>query len=181
MCGLALDIVTKYDLHEGDQITQEHIDLLLLQEEKSKIRNHAFRLLSYRDRSTREMEQRLIERGYDKNLVNEVIEEFLSDNTLDDERFTRSFVHDYTNVKVKGNVFIQRELRRKGISADTIQAALVSRDERHLILNYIARKMADLDIHDPKQCQKIINRLLSRGFSSAVVYDVISEQQLEHE
>jgi regulatory protein len=181
MCGLSLDIVTKYDLHEGNEISQEEIDQLLFQEEKMKIRNRAFRLLGYRDRSIKEMEQRLRDQGFDRALVKEVIDEFLADATLDDHRFTRSYVHDYTHVKCRGNVFIQKELRKKGIPADMIQAELELRDERELILGYITRKMSDLNIEIPKQRQKMIHRLLTRGFSSSLVYDIINQMQGEHE
>jgi regulatory protein len=179
MCGLSLDIVTKYDLHEGDEISQEKLDGLLFQEEKMKIRSYAFRLLSYRDRSVKEMEQRLVGRGFDVALLHEIISEFIADNTLDDKRFARAFIHDYTFVKPRGNVFIQKELRKKGIPAEMIQSELASRNEHDLLLTYIARKMPDYKTHDPRQRQKIINRLLSRGFSSSVVYNVINEQQDE--
>jgi regulatory protein len=181
MCGLSLDIVTKHDLHEGDEILQEEIDQLLIQEEKMKMRNRAFRLLGYRDRSIKEMEQRLLDQGFDQAMVKEVIDEFVADTTLDDQRFTRSYVHDYTIVKPRGNVFIQKELRKKGISADMIQAELALRDERELIFGYITRKLSCLNAEIPKERQKMIHRLLTRGFTSSLVYDIINEMVGGHE
>lgn len=181
MCGLSLDIVTKYDLHEGDEISQEEIDQLLIQEEKMKMRYRAFRLLGYRDRSIKEMEQRLLDQGFDQAMVKEVIDEFVADTTLDDQRFTRSYVHDYTIVKPRGNVFIQKELRKKGISADMIQAELALRDERELILGYITRKLSSLNAEIPKERQKMIHRLLTRGFTSSLVCNIINEMAGGHE
>lgn len=181
MCGLSLEVVTKYDLHEGDEISKEDIEGFLLQEEKMKIRNRAFRLLGYRDRSTKEMEQRLLEQGFDQVLVKEIIDEFVADATLDDQRFTRSYVHDYTLVKPRGNVFIQKELRKKGIPADMIQAELALRDERELVIGYIARKLSDLSAGNPGERQRMIHRLLTRGFTSSLVYDIINEMLGEHE
>jgi len=181
MCGLSLDLVTKYNLHEGDEITQDEIDTLLFQEEKAKIRTYAFRLLAYRDRSSKEMQQRLIDKGFDKTLVHEIIVEFLADDTLNNERFARAFVHDYTHVKPRGNIFIQRELRKKGIPVEMIESILEHRDERNMIRDYLARKMSDVDVNDFKVRQKMVHRLLNQGFSSSLVYDIINAQQRNHE
>jgi regulatory protein len=181
MCGLSLDIVTKHDLHEGDEISQEEIETLLLQEEKMKIRNRAYRILQYRDRSSQEMTQRLLEKGFDATLVRDVIDEFVGDQTLDDERFVHAFVHDYTHVTPRGNIYIQRELRKKGIAPDLIDKELALRDERTLILQFIEKKLSDLHPKTPKERQKLIHRLLSRGFSPSLVYEIVRQQQDTHE
>jgi regulatory protein len=181
LCGLSLDIVTKYDLHEDDEITQDEIETLLLQEEKMKIRNRAYRLLSYRNRSTQEITQRLLEKGFDKTLVDEIINEFLHDQILDDERFVHAFVHDYTHVTPRGNVYIQNELRKKGVPQELIDKELSCRDERAFMLQFIKHKLFNLSVEDPKQRQKLIRRLLNRGFSSTIVYDTIRQLQDNHE
>lgn len=181
MCGLSLDIITKYDLHEGDELTQDEIETLLLQEEKLKIRNRAYKLLQYRDRSTKEITQRLLDKGFDETLVSDVIDEFRHDQTLDDERFAHAFVHDYTHVTPRGNVFIQKELRKRGIAPDVIARELSLRDERTLMLQFIERKLSDLQASDPKQRQKMVHRLLDKGYSSPLVYDIIRQLQDNYE
>lgn len=181
MCGLSLDIITKYDLHEGDEISQEEIETFLLQEEKMKIRNRAYRLLSYRGRSTKELNDRLLEKGFDEALIKDVIAEFLQDNTLDDERFAHAFVHDYTHVTPRGNVFICKELKKKGVAQEVIDKELSRRDERAVIQSYIERKLADLNALALKERQKMIRRLLNRGFSSSLVYEIVRQQEDDHE
>jgi len=181
MCGLSMEIITKHDLHEGDEISQDEIDIMIFQEERMKIRNRAYKLLAYRDRSTKEMEQRLIEKGYDGSLVREIIKELVDVEMLDDERFAHAFVHDYTHVTLRGDVFIQKELRKKGIPVSLINRELATRNERDLALRYIERKLSDLDVQVPGQRQKLVRRLLNNGFSSSLVYEIIAEKQNEHE
>ena len=81
-----------------------------LKQEKVKIRSRAYKILHYRERSIKELKHRLLHIGFDQLLVDEVIDDFVSDKTLDDERFARAFVSDYTKLKPKGNRFIYNEL-----------------------------------------------------------------------
>lgn len=174
-CGLSSDIIIKHDLHEGDEISQDQLQDILFTEEKAKIKSRAFRLLHYRDRSSQEMKQRLMAIGFDEKLVREVIDEFIADTTLDNQRFVKAFIHDYTIVKPKGNVFIQKELRKKGIPPALIQQELATRDEYKLIRDFIVHKCVSLDHHNIRDRQKMIRRLLGHGFSSHLVFDVINK------
>ena len=174
--GLTKDLVLKYDLHEGDEISEKEIKDVLLEEEKQKIKQRAFKLLHYRQRSARELRNRLIKIGFDPSLVDNVIEDFIEDKTIDDERFTKAFMHDYTYVKTKGNKFITWELKKKGITQEIINKMLQGRDEKKLAKEFMKKKMTSLDIHKPKDRQKIIRRLLSHGFTSDVVYGIVNNR-----
>jgi regulatory protein len=173
--------VLKYDLKEGDEITDDEIKNLLLEEEKQKIKQRAYRLLNFRSRSARELRDRLLTIGFDPTLVNTVIEDFLKDNTLDDERFAKAFINDYTTVRAKGNVFIVRELLKKGIPHDTITKMLETRDEKSLIKDFINKKLSHLNKHEPKERQKIIRRLMSRGFTPDTIFSVINNETKKYD
>lgn len=170
------ELLLKYDIKEGDEITEDEIQNLLLHEEKEKIRNHAYRLLSYRARSSREMRKRLIHAGFDAHLVDDVVRGLLADDTLNDERFAQAFMQDYTVVKPKGNRFIFRELVKKGIAKETIENMLKARDERELLRQFIQKKLKQLDPKDVKDRQKLIRRLLYHGFTPELVYEALSKR-----
>ena len=173
--GLTKDLVLKYDLNEGDEITEDDIKNVLLESEKQKIKQRAFKILHYRERSVQELTNRLIKIGFDQSLVNQVIEDFTADKTLDDERFVKAFVSDYTKLKPKGNKFIIRELKKRGIPQEKIAKMLSSRNEKELVKDFIQKKLAHLNKNNPKERQKIICRLLSRGFTPDIVYSILSE------
>jgi regulatory protein len=175
--GLANEIIIKYDLTEGDDIDDTHIRDVLLEEEKQRIRQRAFRLLQYRDRSIHELTDRLMRIGFDQRLVDVVIQEFVNDNIIDDEKFARAFVSDYTSLNPRGNRFLIQELRKKGVAQDTILKVVNGRDEKILIKDYIERKLSHLNRNNPKEKHKIVRRLLMRGFSTDVIYEVLNEER----
>lgn len=173
--GLTKDLVLKYDLQEGEEISDQEIQNILFQEEKVKIRNRAFKILHYRQRSVQELKNRLINIGFNQSLVDEVIDDFIADKTLDDERFARAFVSDYTKLKPKGNKFIYYELMKKGISKEIITRLISERNEKELVKMFVQKKLHNLNKSNPKERQKIIRRLLSHGFTPSVVYEIINE------
>jgi regulatory protein len=174
--GVTKDILLKHDLHEDDEITDDEIQNVLLHDEKEKIKSRAYRLLSFRERSEREMRERLLKAGYDSPLVEEVIHDLVATDSLNDERFASLFVKDYTNVKPKGNRFIVHELTRKGIDRETIDKVLKTRDERELMQQFIQQKLKNLNARDFRDRQRIARRLLQRGFTPHIVYDVLNQQ-----
>jgi len=175
--GLARELVLKYDLHEGNRITPEELKNILYNAEKSKIRERAFKILRHRERSSRELKERLLRIGFDEMLVEEVIKEFVDDKTIDDERFARAFVNDYTKLKPKGNRFIFRELLKRGISRETITSLVNARNEKVLIEAFINKKLTHLNQKVPEERRKLIRRLLHHGFSIDNIYDVLNERR----
>lgn len=177
--GLSNEIVVKFGLSAGDEIDNDLIKNVLLEQEKQKIRGRALRLLHYRKRSVQELTDRLLRIGFDRSLIDGVITEFVADKTLDDRDFAESFIADHTKLKPKGNIFLRRELGKMGIAEETIDRLIRSRDERHIVEDYMERKLAHLKISDPRDRRALLRRLLTRGFTPGVVYDVVNDN--EHE
>jgi regulatory protein len=175
--GLSNELVLKYNLNADDEISDTLIKDVLLEEEKQKIKQRAFRLLQYRDRSIQELANRLLSIGFDDRLVHSVIEDFEAGGTLDDEKFAYAFVSDYTVLNPRGNRFIIRELQKKGVAKEIISKVVNGRDEKILIRDYIEHKLSHLNRNNPREKQKIIRRLLTRGFSSDAIYEVLNEER----
>lgn len=173
--GLTKEIVIRYNLHEGLEITDREFDEILHQAEKGKIANRAFKILHYRERSVEELRTRLIRIGFDDQLVDELVDELIADKTLDDERFANAFVNDYTNLKPRGNRFIISELNKKGIAKELTARLVSTRDERKMIKQYVEKKASNLDIKNPKERQRLVRRLMTRGFTPDIVYEIIKE------
>ena len=171
--GLSKVLALKHDLAEDREITEEEITTVLYQEEKEKIRERAFRLLGFRDRSVQEMRERLLRLGFDAARVEETIAELVADQTLDDRRFSRAFTDDYTNLKPKGNQYLRRELKHKKVADEIIEEVTAGRDEKAMIRRLLADKLRSLDRRDPKQRQKIVRYLAYRGFSLSAILDVL--------
>ncbi len=174
--GISDEELIKHDLKVDDEISQELIDNILILEEKLNIRNRMLRLIRYRMRSSQELERRFIRNGYDQNLIVEVLEELRNEEILNDAAMIQAFINDNTNINPHGNRHIMSELRKKGIPEKMISERLSGRDEKEIALIYFDKKLSTLDLKDPKDRRKAVNRLLSRGFTLSVVYDTVNER-----
>ena len=173
--GINDELLIKYDLKVDDVITQEMIDSILVQEEKNDIKNRMLRLMRHRIRSSNELEQRFLRNGHDHKLVSEVLEDLAQEKILDKDQLIRAFISDNTNINPHGNHHILFELRKKGIPEKEIMQTLAQRDEKNVALDYINKKLKALRLQDPKDRRKAINRLLNRGFTPSLVYEIIKE------
>ncbi|WDT82211.1 MAG: regulatory protein RecX [Candidatus Manganitrophus sp.] len=83
-----------------------------------RAKQSAYRLLSYRDRSVKEIETKLAEKGYSEEIIAEVIASLKEANYLDDDRFARQWVRFRTEHRHFGPIrlkesFWKRESPRK--------------------------------------------------------------------
>ena len=73
-------------------------------------------LLARREHSRRELENKLILRSFDENLIGEVLDKLEQDGLLSNQRFAQSFVES-RYAKGQGPHRIRRELAERGINA----------------------------------------------------------------
>lgn len=172
-------MVLKYNLQEGAEITEEWIRNILGEKEKMRVKERAYKILRYRDRSAQELKARFIKLGFDESLVNEVIQDFIEEQTINDKRFALAFVNDYTKINLKGNRFIVYELKKKGVPQEVIEEVIANRDEKTLAKTFLEKKLSNFNINNPKERQKVLRRLLARGFTPGVVYDLLKEETSE--
>jgi len=175
--GIQNDLLIKYDLKPGDEVDEILLNNVLRSEEKARIKQRAYRLLNYRERAIKELKGRLLKAGYDPAMVDEVIEELINEQVLDDEKFARDFVSDYTKLKPRGNRYIIQELRKKGVAESIISKVVAKRDEVSLIKNFIKQRLAHLDKSSPSGRKKIIQRLLNRGFDIEKIYESLNDEE----
>ncbi|MEO0136207.1 MAG: RecX family transcriptional regulator [candidate division WOR-3 bacterium] len=174
---LALDneIILKYDLKEGDEIDDVQLKGLLFAEQKQRLKQRAYKLLRYRNRSVAELKERLIKLGYEPDLIDAVLYELKTEGILDDERFAQNFVDNYTNLKPRGNIFIIKELRKRKIDEQHIQELVKERDEIPLIKKMIEKRYGKFDKKDFRQKGKIFRYLISKGFTPQSIAQVLGE------
>lgn len=141
--------------------------------------SYAFRLLKYRDRSEKEIEKRLSEKKYSKDLIQAVVSDLKATHYIDDKKFAKQ----WTNFRLKCTFSLNRislELRRKGIAEDIISEILESARKSHIesdILLELATKRIEELLRGEKDKIKVKRRvydfLLRRGFYSSDIMDVL--------
>ncbi len=168
-----IETLTRFSLKEGDEISDEFVNDILKEDERERIKERLNRILSFRDRTPKELVERLTNLGYDNELVAEVIEDYVNNKVLDEERLIQSFIADYTNLNPKGNLFIKKQLLAKGIDRGLIDKYLKERDESTVARQFLERRASRIKNMDRA---KIYRLLLNRGFTPRVASEVCGEE-----
>ena len=90
--GISEDVLVKHSLRKGQVLTQDILKDINHEEEQSKANSYGLRLLSFRNRSEQELVQKMKQKQYDVEIIQNTIA-FLKDHQyINDEAFTNDFV-----------------------------------------------------------------------------------------
>ncbi len=145
-----------------------------------KALNTALRILTRRDHSKHELSQKLKARGYTGEVIGKVISECERFGYINDERTAQVFIRQL-HKKGYGLRRIRFELNSKGLGGNHVQGILAKSiseaDEcqgaRKIYQKHAKRFDREKDIL--KRKEKIYRFLHGRGFSNAVISEVISK------
>ena len=123
-------------------------------------------LLARRDFTVRELSERLIQRGFEEAAAAGAMAELVRDGVLDEGRYARNYVA-YHAGRGQGPLRIAAELRRSGLAASLIEAALATGPD----WSALARKVCRVKFgpQAPTSCTDRARQarfLQYRGFSS---------------
>lgn len=166
--GLSLEEVLKQQLSVGLEVTEQMLSKWKEQDERGKILSKVINFLSYRPRTTREVESRLKTYTEDANVAAYVMDYLAANNLLDDHSFASWWV---SSRKANHSARVLRqELQFKGISQMAINQVLGETDDRDSLLALIAKKQN----HYPDRA-KFYRYCLSKGYSYSLVDEVFKE------
>lgn len=183
------DLVAQFHLHEGLEMSEEDLENLKASEERKEALEYAYLFLSYRTRSSREMQDRLTRKGFGKEVVHHTLEDLKQKKLLDDVEFTKTFVEGRLRHRLEGEHKIQRELYNKGIDRET--AAEILRtvkeegkddlpDEEERAFRSLmrrARQIKEIDSHT--QHRRLYGHLARQGFSPDVIEKALNRYRRE--
>lgn len=134
-------------------------------DQEKRARESTFHYLSYRPRSISEVRTFLLEKEYEKEIVDSVIDALSETKFLDDHQFATWWTESRIRGGKSGPIRVRQELTRKGISKEIIDEALkhdwkkISRDA----LEKAAGKIHERD--SKKRIQKLQSFLARSGFT----------------
>ena len=99
-------------------------------------RDYALKVIEYRDRTEKELREKLKEKGFGENLIDDELEFLKSYGFINDARYAERFTADAINLKKWGKSRIKSELIRKGVDRElidnTIEDAFLELDDDRL-------------------------------------------------
>lgn len=154
---------------EGDTIDLEEYDQWLLPRQYRAALDRAVGLLAMRAHARGEIEQKLRQAFYRPAVIEMVLYKLEREGLLDDADFSREWARARAGRKL-GPRRIAQELKRKGVGAEEIEAALEEIDEEDqleaamtLASKALARAKAGEDPR--KTAQRVIGSLIRKGYS----------------
>ena len=161
---------------------------------KARARNNAYALLRQRPRSEFEIRERLRLKGYDREIIDTVVEDLRRLGEIDDEKFAMLWMQSRMHSNPVGDVVLKHELKIKGVADPIIEATLSRKakdyDEYEVAFNMAVEQFerfkkldasASLGI-DPERSRRVDKKkalkrvydfLLRRGFKYDTIRKVI--------
>jgi regulatory protein len=135
----------------------------------------AYRLLSMRPHSEKELEKKLREKGFPAVVIKEALEKLHDLKYLDDASFAVQWARNLAINKLWGDKKIFVNLREKGVEAELISVAVeearreISEEEAIAFLIKKKASRKKLDTLDLKEKKRIFQNLLGRGFPAGLI------------
>lgn len=167
-------VVKQLGLATGDEFDQDELDSAIELAEQALAKERAFRMLAHRDRSGSELESGLLKEGYSKATVTLVLDRLIELELVDDARFTESYVRSRL-ASGYGARRILHELRGKGVEEQIAATAVAAASGEHDELSRARAALRGKTAVDRKERERLIRRLVSRGFSYAVALQAASD------
>ncbi len=148
---------------------------------RRKTFDRAVNLLTYKQRSVKELRERLLEKEWTNALiVDEVIEKLKFYGYLNDAQFAKSFAASQIRQKPVGKRVLKQKLAMKKLDKETVEAALEKAleetPEEEIIERAIEKRLRLKGKPETREdAKKFYDYLLRQGFS----YDLVSNKMRE--
>ena len=165
LVGISQDTLIKYNLHVGRELDTSEINKIKSAESELKIRDQAYRYLSRRAHSCKELYDKLIIKEYSPSAINNIIDEFISNGYLNDTEFTKIFITEEIKLKKSGPLLIKNKLIKKGVNREIIDDLLSSLyDENEQVENCSYLVLKKYKRISREQKKAVINYLRNKGY-----------------
>ena len=124
-----------------------------------------------------EIRTKLNQKGYESEIIEKLISDFVSRKFLNDRQFAESWVENRLLHRPRGPVVLQQELRKKGIDREIINEVLQdiqsTYEQIELAKQALAKKKNYQNEKDSmKKRRKIFQYLAQKGFSPDIIREI---------
>ncbi len=143
--------------------------------DRTKIFQHALKLLAIRARSKKELLDLLCKKHSNIQLIKQVLEELEKTKLLDDQEFTRWYVESRSRSRPRSAWLLKKELQKFGIDSQTVEV-YISESDQDLAQSALDAKIARFSKLNWPDFQIKASRFLhSRGFSWPTIEKILKK------
>lgn len=173
------ELVYKENLRVNCEVDEEKLLSIAKKENLAKCKETALKIIERSYKTEKEMQKRLMEKGFDSDNINIVISFLKEYNFINDNNYTKMYVKD--KITSQGKQKIKYSLIRKGISSDIIDNVIeeIRVDDEKEVAFELAKKKYKSLLRSEKDRYKLWNKLcrylVGRGYDYSISKDVTNQ------
>jgi regulatory protein len=139
----------------------------------------ALKSISVRERTEHEVRDFLARRGYERDVVGDVVRSLREEGLVDDAGYARRFAEDKRLIDQWGTDRIARDLARRGIGLDLIEGALSgidAADELQTAIELLDRRFP-MPFDGDRERDKAWRMLVRRGYEPELAYSAVRRHE----
>ncbi|MEP7234357.1 MAG: RecX family transcriptional regulator [Ignavibacteriota bacterium] len=179
--GVNVATIEKFRFRKGDELDLPLLEKLRDFDDRVSAKRLASKYLNSRRRTEKEVRDKLRGEKFEAEIIEEIVIGLLQTGLLDDEAYSRAFIHDKRITKPVSSRQLSQELRKKGVTKNIIENILGEADEEEgeaeRALKAATKKWEQLlrrENDEKKRKQKLISFLGSRGFDYQIIKETLS-------
>ncbi|NLY44230.1 MAG: hypothetical protein GX066_09785 [Clostridiaceae bacterium] len=168
----------RLNLYVGKEISVEEIDKINQVCNFTRAKKKAIQHILFKKRTEYEIKIKLINLGFDEDVVQKVICHLKELNYIDDEDYVKKYIKDAQNIRKLGPDRIYMELIKKGVDERIIREALANQDydEEITLRPLIQKKLAAVKDRDERALKRIRNHFIRKGYSLDMIDELLDEE-----
>ncbi len=174
------DIFYELNLKENELYDLEQLKKKIILFQYRSALNKAVSILALRPCSIKEIEDRLLRFHYLSDTIDLVIYKLKKEGFLNDQEFAKQWTESRMNQGKYGRTRIAYELRRKGLSENTVDEVMNETDPEQEFCS--AYRLAEKSLKSVSSCDDILKQkrriygmLARRGFETDIIHQVIDQ------
>lgn len=176
--SMYLDTAVKYGIEKDKEIDEDQFKKLLLESDQNLAVSKAVKYLDTALKTTKQIREYLIKKGYDKIVIDHVIEKLKEYKFIDDQAFAEAYVRTYQNKY--GKVMLKNKLFEKGVPKNIIEEILFEYESQEEIIDNLLSKKIGTQKLTPELLTKCTRFLAGRGFSFDEINSAIKRRKLSN-
>ena len=139
----------------------------------------AIKAIAVRERTRSEIGAFLRQRGYEPDVIDDVVAALQEEGLIDDAGYARRFAEDRRLLDRWGNERIARDLVRRGIERELVDRALAGhdRDDELAVAIELLDRRFPLPFDGDRERDKAWRMLVRRGYEPEVAYDAVRNHE----
>lgn len=177
------DVIVKNNLLVKKEITKSLLNDLIKSNAFYEAYYFSLKMIKNRLRTKKEIIEKLKKSEYPSDIISSVIERLEKEKYLNDDIYSKSYIHDMIHLKMIGPLKIIKDLEMKGISKDIVlnNIKVYTKDIEYEKLNKLITKAVSNNSNKSTYIlkNKIVYDMLNKGFTKSYILDVIDSINID--